>query len=385
MKSTNSAYNRSQTTFLLSVFSNVGSDLRGPVGEIEQELSNRIAEALKNAEPNIGQWDVVWGPAVYQATSFGSNTADNVMYVASRAKVSEESRDLVVGIAGSNSGSAFDWLIENLYVNQQVPWQYGNPAPQLRPMIAAGTDVGLKILQQMTPGPNLPGAGLTLGEFVFRLKDLPGDSKISIAGHSLGGALSPVMALWLFDTQEVWDPRHKARLFCLPSAGPSPGNFDFAFYYENSMLGRRTERIHNTLDVVSKAWATDDLEELPTLYDPLIPENGGIDLLAFLLIEQSRSGNYTQFYTREGTLPGVVNEQLIGPSDSAFLNYVRQLGYQHGEAYFKMLGLMPESEQFKSLIPAFDVTRAEEIAADLEKKLERKRQIRVARLANAVR
>jgi hypothetical protein len=134
---------------------------------------------------------------------------------------------------------------------------------------------------------------------------------------------------------------------------------------------------------VTKAWVTDDLDQLPALYNPFISKNDSVEFLARLFIEHSRAGNYTQFHTGEGTLVGVVNEQLIDPTDSGFTNYVRQLIYQHSEGYLKMLGLLPEFDGFKNHIPAFDVSLAEEVAAILEKRLERERQIRAARIANS--
>ncbi|MGH9905070.1 MAG: lipase family protein [Pyrinomonadaceae bacterium] len=59
---------------------------------------------------------------------------------------------------------------------------------------------------------------------------------ISVTGHSLGGALSPAVALWLSDTKAQWDPSGRSSLACLPSAGPTSGDQAFATYYMEANL-----------------------------------------------------------------------------------------------------------------------------------------------------
>ena len=45
----------------------------------------------------------------------------------------------------------------------------------------------------------------------------------------------------------------QSQIVCLTSAGPTPGNSDFASYF-NSQLGPSTTRFWNTLDVVPHVW-----------------------------------------------------------------------------------------------------------------------------------
>jgi hypothetical protein len=313
--------------------SNLGSGFVGSMDALETKLAAAIAKQLQIYQSQLGLWTVVWGPAVFQER--GSVRADNAMFV---AQSGSDPSEYIVSIAGSNFYSAYDWVVEDIFVRTQIPWQYGS-AEGLSPALARGTDRGLTIVQQLTPGPGLPGQSLSLQSFLQQLP--PGPFKITIAGHSLGGALSPVTALWLSDTKAQWDPTGRATLSCLPSAGPTPGNQDFATYYQNSPLGNSTTRIHNSLDVVPHAWATSDLAEIPTLYQPDIEPDILIRVFTHIASQGSKMGNYTQL-TATPPLIGVFTPQKPLTFVSAFPNlqkFIQQMAYQHVEAYLDLLGL----------------------------------------------
>ena len=319
-----------QTTFSISLMANLGSGLTGSVDLLETTLAADISARLTQYRAELGTWSLVWGPAIFQER--GSVRADNAMFVAQES----ETGRYVVAIAGTNPYSAFDWVIEDAFVFKQVPWSFGNPPPGLTPMLAAGTDRGLTILQQLRPGPVLPGNSATLQEFLAALP--AGPVAVTTAGHSLGGALSPVVALWLSDTRAQWDPAGRVALSCLPSAGPTPGNQDFATYYAGSPLGSRTTRIHNDIDVVPHAWAPGDLVQIPALYQPDIPANVNVQTLVFLAGLISERGHYAQLNPGAPSLPGQVNTSIITSPDS-FTNFVVQLSYQHVDAYAQLMGV----------------------------------------------
>lgn len=326
-----STYNREQTIFVLAVLSNLASAMTGPVDQLEDALAFAIDSQPSALAPRIGTWQRVWGPAVYQVP--GSIRADNVAFAAANTATP---RQIVISVAGTNPASAFDWLVEDAFVSAQVPWACGTPTPGSTPKIAAGTFIGLSILQHLAPGPGLPGSGQLLRTFLRGA--MTQTTEVIVTGHSLGGAFSPALALWLFDTRPTWDPKRQATLFCQPSAGPTAGNIDFVSYYTQS-LGARTTRLYNRIDVVPHAWNETDLSHIPTLYAPNIEPDATIDFLDLLARGAADSGGYTQINQATTPLPGTVNTSLINPNASPIDNFLVQAGYQHVDAYGVLLGL----------------------------------------------
>jgi hypothetical protein len=327
------SYSQKQSVFTLSALANLGSAITGTVEHIESALAGTIATQLLNFQAEIGSWKVVWGPAVYLAPA--SIRADNVMYVAQGGPDTATPGQLVVAIAGTDPYSAFDWLVEDLSVGALVPWPTGNPPPTSEPRISLGTFLGLSILQHLRPGPRYPGAGAQLSEFLTT--GLPGSSLITVTGHSLGGALSPSLALFLSDTQGNWDRGTRTQIACLASAGPTPGNGDFAAYF-NSQLAAVTTRYWNAVDVVPHVWNSADIGKIPDLYAPDILPDLLVQALADGALAISQAGGYTQIVPVAG-LPGTVNTSLINPSAGDFDNYFNQLIYQHVAAYSVLLNV----------------------------------------------
>ena len=318
-----------KVVFLLSYLSNLVSFLTGP--NLDYILySSVVAGLVKTATP----WQVVWGPAALQYPSDGY--ALNAMYVAS--PIGQPTR-FVIAIAGTNIPSALDWFLEDFNVSIQVPWTA--PPAAGSPAISMATATGLSILVTTKPSTGLPGAGLTLQQFL-NLKTLPATAlRVETTGHSLGGALAPALALWLADHQGTptgWDPNTVATVSSMPTAGATPGNLDFANYYE-SRLGASTRRFHNSLDPVPYGWNLETLNQLPTLYAPAIPQSRGIDALVSLALETAAKGDYAPILPAAPPIAGTINSSLINPVATAEANYVAQMGYQHTTAYYIAFGL----------------------------------------------
>jgi hypothetical protein len=318
-----------KVVFLLSYLSNLVSFLTGP--NLDYILySSVVAGLVKTATP----WQVVWGPAVLQYPSDGY--ALNAIYVAS--PIGQPTR-FVIAIAGTNIPSALDWFLEDLNVSTQVPWTA--PPVAGSPAISMATASGLSILVTTKPSTGLPGAGLTLQQFL-NLKTLAGTAlRVETTGHSLGGALSPALALWLADHQGTptgWDPQTVATVASMPTAGATPGNLDFANYYE-SRLGASTLRFHNSVDPVPHCWNLETMNQLPTLYAPAIPQSRGIDTLVNLAIAVASKGDYAPILPTAPPIVGAINPSLINPVATAEANYMAQMGYQHTTAYYIAFGL----------------------------------------------
>ncbi len=361
-------YTQQQTIFVLSMLSNLAITQKGTVDELEQYLAGRIDVHLQAAAPDIGVWTRVWGPAVFQAPL--SNVADNVMYV---ARSSTTPPQYVVAIAGTNYNSAFDILIEDLFVSRQVPWGHGNPPAGAA--ISAGTFTGLTMLQFLTPGPTLPGGAQLLTGFLGTI--VTQQVLVITAGHSLGGALSPALALWLLNTQAQWDPEGHATVFCQPSAGPTSGNAAFAQYYDQQ-LGSRTNRLWNSLDIVPHAWDESDLAELANLYDPAIPPDAIVDALVGVAEGMVEDEAYTQINDMTKGLPGTIDASIIDPSRLGFENYLIQAGYQHIDEYFTLLQVTIDAEVLAAVQAGMGIPAAERAAVRLRAQLERRGAITAA-------
>ena len=326
-------YNSQQTVFALSMLANLGDSLTGTVAAIEPQLTQLIETHLTNLQPQIGSWDLVWGPAVYELPT--SDRPDNVMYVAS------DGEQLVVAIAGTNPYAFLDWLVEDFQVSAQVPWATGSPYSADR-KISLGTFIGLSVLQTLKPGPGQPGAGVLLEDFLATQVGAP--ITINVTGHSLGGALSPTLALWLDDVRQDWDPAGNATLAVLPSAGPTAGNAAFA-QYSDAQIGAQVTRLYNPLDVVPKAWTTSDLHELPDLYAPNIEPDLVVKGFVALLLYISRNGDYTQINVGTPPIPG-------SSINTTIVDFLEQAAYQHVDAYFELLGVSSDLNPLLQLMKA---------------------------------
>jgi hypothetical protein len=148
----------------------------------------------------------------------------------------------------------------------------------------------------------------------FLNQTVPDGAKVVVTGHSKGGALSTVTALWL---AEQWAPQKKVEVQCFSFAGPTAGNTAFVERY-NQRLGNRTRRIVNPLDVVPQAFVPERLRTLTTHYPKL---KFAVDAV----IESVHDLNYAHV----GPDPVEIKSK---PTTS---NLVADLAYQHLDAYLK--------------------------------------------------
>ncbi|MBZ5715791.1 lipase family protein [Nannocystis pusilla] len=331
-------------TFALSMFAGAIQNDTGQ--DLGLRASKQISQALANAAPHIDGWQIVWGPAVLVQPD-GPAYSENLMYVVQRTAAPSQ---YVIAIAGTNFNSPADWLIEDLYVYKQVSWQYDPLAAGAK--IALGTGIGLLNLQGLKPAATLPGAGTTLLDFLRTI--VSQKVHITVAGHSLGGALAPTLAVWLADTAQglvnPWDPKKNATIGAQAFAGPTAGNLAFALH-SGLKLGTLLAPVYNTLDVVPHAWQellTPSLSELPGIYAPdLAPPNadlsyaglavliGAFQLLAF-------GGGYAPLPNLQ-SIPGTYDPKIYdSTTPNTFSKWVKQLGQQHVPAYYPAFRYNPE-------------------------------------------
>lgn len=336
-----------QQVFSISLLSNAAGNQTGNVAELETVLANKIRQAFTMWEPSIGAWDSAWGPAVYQAS--GDRYADNAIFVAVERDV--ENPVCVVAIAATNPNSSYDWLQEDFDVENVVGWtaafptleSYGAPSG-IDPYLSAGTALGINNLLA------LQSDGSTLVQFLSSVENTA--ATLVFAGHSLAGALSPTLALALFNPEggalglSKW-----ANVRVYPSAGATPGNQDFSTFFNgvfpavSAVSGAPpyqswNQDVANRLDVVPHAWQIDTLAELPSLYGnvplltlaELIVIDGG--LIGLSETGAVIAGPYGPLSTNP--LSGTFNANL---PVATVASYLAQAGYQHVTEYEVLLGV----------------------------------------------
>jgi hypothetical protein len=307
----------------------LGAPLSGP--DVSEDARDLVEAGLRFFEPLVGPWNLAWGPAVFQVIP-GVIPA-NTMFVAEHDGTGE----LFISIAGTNPFSAYAWFLEDFDVSETRAWGYGNPPDGVA--VSKGTMKGLLALQGMVPLSGIPGENMSLESFLARrLADAGNPVEITVSGHSLGGALSPTLALWLLDTQSHWDPHSRATIRVYAYAGPTPGNDRFAAYIDGR-FGDRLHRIANPMDVVTHAWNVGDLAELKALYTPEISRDALWDTAADAAIVATNGINYRQIDPSAVELGGKVREDLVWHWAPPLVNLTAQVLYQHTLAYFDLLGL----------------------------------------------
>lgn len=187
-------------------------------------------------------------------------------------------------------------------------------------------------MQKILATPSLLDPGST--SLVDFLGDIPAGSTIQVIGHSLGGALASVLALYL-------SSRYQEKIVqCHTFAAPTAGNVAFSEYFDNQ-LSNRAIRVFNTLDIVPYAWNAESLRQIESIYAPAI--NTPASLME--KIENAVSLTKDLAYSQPGNLSnslsfqltGSISEQLI-QSSTALTAFDLQVDYQHNDAYIALLG-----------------------------------------------
>lgn len=307
----------------------------GLVTSTESQLvanTRRIGEAFNNntdLKNYIGNdWKVVWGPVIATSPkSTDSFTTDNTMYIA-QGKDMETGKSLyVVAIAGTNIVSKKGWTQEDFNVLSKQDWGKPNSGK-----ISKGTSVGLDILLNMK---DLSSNKTALQFF----EDLNKDSTYEIActGHSLGGALSPVMALKIIEWKEK-NQLNNITISIYPIAGATPGDKEFASYAASKFVNNYFSVI-NSNDIVPNSWENDMYAKIPNLYN-----NANFNSGAGFTFPQELKTTYDAMkigisnkqYTRiaaskEFVFSGIPNVYSATTPGTFFT----EAAYQHTQGYFK--------------------------------------------------
>ncbi len=331
------SYDEKQKVFSLAMFSYMGTDLNGSTESNRTTITERITGTLNEGDIKslIGDWEVVWGPCIFQPDDTGSVIA-NLMYVAKNKQPGGQDPQYVVAIAGTYPKSGYAWT-EDFDAGAQVDWPTENPRSSVNAKIAKGTNKGFDALQNMKS----TSAGLSLADFLK--KEFEGISnsgvKITVTGHSLGGALTPVAASWLRNVQSSWDPKGLSDLTFCSFAAPAMGNTEFADYITNSQFSGTGDRVWNKLDIAPRLYNENDIEKMPNLYRPPIRPNLAIRALARFMKSIANGNDYSHVQPNAIPLPGRFNRKIFSGEDN-LEQYAKQAQYQHIEGYFALLDTM---------------------------------------------
>ena len=190
-----------QQAFCLASMAGAAGDQRGDPTTLANALTTILDEfyAEPATQDALGTWSTVWGPAIYESKPSDDSYPDNSIYVAATNDGSAST--YVVGIAGTNPLSIYDWLQEDLDVERTATWVSAFPSLQPyglpsglhgTPFVSAATALGINDLLGLTVIPGLPGAGQSLLTFLSSLPaSTTGQATLIFCGHSLAGALSP--------------------------------------------------------------------------------------------------------------------------------------------------------------------------------------------------
>ena len=350
-----------QQVFSLSLASNLVNDLKGTEASLQAALRLGLTVALPIID--LG-WKLVWGPVVWKHEPNDAETGpDNSWYIAYHPRLQFEDGSVhptyVIAIAGTPAESTYVWTEENFAVNSVSDfkaWVAGGiqncpvvvPPKNVVPgnaYIATGT-VNTVHLLLTTPAPEgAVSPGTTLLDFIANV-DQSASPRFITTGHSLGGALSPSLALALVSAGVI--PSDTTLTY--PSAGPSPGNIGFTELFVETLPARKSDEavgykgwnlnLVNTLDVVPQAWAVfraispeQNLGNIPPIYGrPVIPLVAGATLV-FALRALSSGVRYkplpSQYFT--GPPPSATPTDLI--------EFLKVAVEEHVPPYLKEVGI----------------------------------------------
>lgn len=372
---TNPTLDAYQQIFGMACLVGRSSGYNGTASELQQQLQYDLSFYLNNVPPVtilgqtgpstadasvtpvLGSWNLVWGPAVLQENN--DDVSDNAVFVAQCDAVAFPGGPVmptyVVAIAATNPDSLYDWESEDFSVSQVVNWSTYNPSSfspsdynGTDPYISLGTATGVSNLLGLTTVETAAAPGTTLEQFLSSVQ-LSENTAVIFCGHSLAGALSPTLALYLTEQKklEAFD-----LTLVYPTAGATPGESNFANLFnttfpalpsgweKQSLPYQSWNTMHwNDLDVVPHAWQKQDLQQIADLYGPspnFWTAAALQALQAYAIVDSTQSGAvYTRIQNSplSGTLQHSTGKSAINVPPKSIQDFVEQLFIQHVKMY----------------------------------------------------
>lgn len=283
-----------------------------------------------------GQWQCIWGPV---QDSDESNLALVAGYLPSP---NAGPQTICVTLRGTDFDITDIWgMLEQIWEDvdasdpQPMRWALNDPA-----RVASGTLEGLAIIQALTAN------GQTLGQFLTAFFSQAANANVGIlvTGHSLGGCLATIVAMWI----RVLLPDFRGMIQPITFAAPTAGNSEFTTYYNELFPAAR--RFQNSLDVIPLAYY--DLGGINSIYADNMLDTPDIIWLGVLGMEAAldiMDASYVQPSQGEQILPGVflLNDET---------DWYAQALHQHHLATY--LGLLTGTPVDTTKLPQPSVTHA---------------------------
>lgn len=264
------------------------SDIPSREAAAKKSIKNLLSWVYNDATHKfLKGWKLVYGPAIYDSNIGLLN--DNVARTSTSIYYNKKDKHLVIGVAGTNPISTYGWFTEDFEVTSTVPWNKGIVSndvvtPDLPSSkdayISQGTATALSNTWHTTSGKK----NQTFINWLKANLDTYPTKTLSVTGHSLGGAISPALALALQENQDDWrkNTKSKIKIQSYIYAGPTPGNQGFCncFNTDPNITSDKVfvTSIRNAHDVVPHAWELSMMAELYSLFSN--PELPGMELPA---------------------------------------------------------------------------------------------------------
>ena len=233
-----------QQVYCLAITICAAATQTGDSASLEAYLQKELQALLDNPDfTNGDDWQIVWGPAVWQAPF--SNFSDQAAAVC----YNSTQNTYVVPVSATNPRSPYDVFFEDLAAlpAYMVPLPGGNAGK-----VTVGNYAGLQALLSLSSG------GQSLAEFLASVAS--GSDSLVFCGHSLGGGLTPLLALTLYPQGTAgsgW-----ANVYTYPTAGPTTADATFASAFaaaypvvSGSGYQMWNANQYNAHDLVPNAWA----------------------------------------------------------------------------------------------------------------------------------
>lgn len=260
--------------------------------------------------PTAGGWTLVWGPVT---------VGENLSFIARGPAASSGGRRYAYAVRGTilEPKNLLEDLLDCLGLFE-LPW--GGPNADAK--ISEGSKIGWEDLTRATDD------GATAFEF---LRGVEPRSELLVTGHSLGGMLAAVMALYFHDELGS-ELAVQPITFAAPTAG------DRRFADVSAELFGGGGRFHNCLDVVPKAFERADLASIRRLYPAESAPKCGNHIACRGLVDLLEEASGDRYFQPPGGTR--LEAKVYDEGGGSFKDFLEEaLGQHRANHYMWLLGV----------------------------------------------